>query len=152
MNNWIETDTAKIADNRNSCASKKTLHFMMSPYDVPNAIRATSEEGSSLFIIEFRYIAINEKRVKKTMDDVEFEVGENTQRIYKIFLDKNVVSQTELVFDISAQPDSEISLDEAESAIEKFIKYNEQYDQNTMKYDGAKLALHEYKSKLAHAE
>lgn len=145
MKKWIETDTVSISDKRNANKPKRQVHFMISPYDVPNAVRAIVDVINKFLVFEFRYIPINEERVTRIDDDVKFEVGKNTKRIYKIFLDGSAR--------IDQSSDSQLiesSIDNAEIAIDRFIKLNEKISKNTVKYTGAKYVLHDYKHELAH--
>ncbi|WP_448565968.1 hypothetical protein [Thalassotalea ganghwensis] len=148
MKRWIETDTATITQSETNTKPTRRVHFMLSPYDVPDAVRALFDDEQNKLIIEFRYIPINEKRQIQDNDGVKFEVGLNTKRIYKIFLDESV--DTELVFNTRTAESMEHSIVSAEEAIEKFIQYNEKLTKNnSKKYNAAKSALHNYKHQLA---
>lgn len=66
--------------------SHTKYQLFLSPYDVPNAFRHGDNNDLSYFI-EFMYIPVDEK-IKRSYHDsdaqVDFEVGENTGRVYKI--------------------------------------------------------------------
>ena len=150
MKNWVKTDVTKISESNSGDKRKKTLHFMMSPYDVPEAIRAYEDNSEQVFVIEFKYIPINEKRLIEENSGVRFEIGKNTQRIYKIFLVKSDEAfDTELVFTKSPEL-HEQPIESAENAIDNFVRYHEHiYKQSPNKYDAAKSALKEYRSYIS---
>jgi hypothetical protein len=147
-NSWIVTDTVRITEQGGSNGSSVKVHFTVSPYDVPDAVRARVDESSNGLIIEFRYIPINERKIEKFYEGVKFQVGKNTNRIYKIFLDK--LKDASVVIETEFSPQRiEESIGTAEAAIEKFIQHNENMNKFPLKYKAAKNVLHEYKHELA---
>lgn len=139
--NWITTDSVRIIERGGTNGSSINVHFMVSPYDIPEAVRATVNEDTNSLIIEFRYIPINEKKHETYYDGVKFEVGKNTNRIYKVFLEKSI--------DANVVIEIEKSIDSVEAAIEKFTQHNKSMNKFPLKYKAAKNILHEYKHKLA---
>lgn len=87
MTNWIATNTYDLANRRGKKFSRLNSKVMLSPYYVPEALRAYLDEKN--IVIEFRYINISEpKEIFQETDGVTFEVGKKTDRIYKIRFDK----------------------------------------------------------------
>lgn len=149
MKKWIETDTYKLSqiEGDGQKQAKQQITFLLSPYDVPDAVRATIDEETQRIVIEFRYIPIREKTVKKRNNGVEFELGAKTKRIYKIFLEHG--TETELVIETHDNQFKEHSIEVAEDALEEFIAHHERISERKEKYTAAKSALHNYKQELA---
>jgi len=140
MSPWIKTDTLDLATRRGKQFTPPKVHIMLSPYDVPDAVRAYNETNRA--IIEFRYIKITESRSEYLGNDdgVSFEIGDKTQRIYKIFLDTQKMGECEI----------KVSLNEGNinSAIEQFISHQESLDKNTAKYSATRSIIKDYADSL----
>ncbi|MBM4054124.1 MAG: hypothetical protein FJ264_05520 [Planctomycetes bacterium] len=83
--------------------SKVKVEFMVSSYDIPEAVRGFYSEEKDRFIIEFKYIG-NEPAKPQLQDDyVTFMVGKNSGRLYGIEIDVKTlgVEEVELRMQIS---------------------------------------------------
>ena len=77
--------------------SNHKYQLFLSPYDVPNAFRNGNSDNHSYFI-EFMYIPVEEKTKHEFFNSdaqIDFEVGENTGRVYKITFDANSVQKAD---------------------------------------------------------
>lgn len=75
------------------------IQFMLSPSDVPAAWRARridNDKMGSRYEIEFKYLSSPEPvRIESQGNGVNFEVGKNSKRIYKIILDSQAICEGE---------------------------------------------------------
>ena len=135
MSEWIATDTLDLAKRRGKKAAPKKVHLMLSPYDVPNAVRSYRENEN--LIIEFRYIEIRESKSPYLGPDdgISFIVGNKTRRIYKIVLDHEKFLGDEINILMQADP--------IDSAIDEFISHQEK-ESNTVKYSATQSALRDF--------
>ena len=137
MSTWIKTNTYDLASRRGKATTpKKKFHIMLSPYDVPNAVRTV--HNNKCLTIELRYIKIEESRQIFTGDDdgISFEIGLKTKRIYKVFLDNDRFKGDEVNILLKHAP--------IESAIDRFISSQESLDANTAKYSAAQSVIKNY--------
>jgi len=134
MNTWIKTNTLDLAKRRGKSISPTRVHIMLSPYDVPNAVRSYHDDQDKI-VIEFRYIKIIEDRSEYLGEDdgVSFEIGDKTQRIYKIFLDSLKVKKCEVNLSVYQE--------NIDSALDEFIAYQESLDMKTTKYSAARSVI-----------
>jgi hypothetical protein len=116
MSSWIKTDTYTLA-SKNILGSEGNLRIMLSPYDIPHAIRAI-EEATGL-ALELKYLPIEEDRKihQSDMDGVSLEVGSKTGRIYKVLLNHEVFSGHDI--------NPFIQEGSVNSAIDNFISHQE---------------------------
>jgi len=86
MSEWAQVDTGEINKEVQKDIRGVTVKVSFSPYDVPRQFRGYREADSPFFIIEFKYLNDEKTITKKSSSDtpIELEVGENSQRIYKI--------------------------------------------------------------------
>lgn len=135
MIDWIKTNTLDLAERRGKVSKPHSVHMMLSPYDVPNAVR-TYHDGDDT-IIEFRYISIKEntKTHEANIPGVSLILGEKTDRIYKIIIDKSLIDKEEQFF---MHPVS------IENAIDSFIAEQESHSKKTSKYSATLSAIKDY--------
>jgi len=64
------------------------VEVLVSPYDVPQAVRGYFCDGRKFFTIEFRYISSEKEMIEKSLEEhVTVKIGKNSQRLYAISLD-----------------------------------------------------------------
>jgi hypothetical protein len=143
MNQWINLDTSKLADQ----FEKQDNHFikmMLSPNDVPDAVRV-SKDGCNV-TVEFRFIPIKEDRFE---DEIKhgliFEVGKKTGRIYNVRIDFSIIELPNNTCDLTIRPD------DMSFAIDTFIKEQERKTKNLKKYEATKLVFTSYSEQLNHS-
>lgn len=133
MTNWLRVDTVKMAARH-----QKANRLFLSPYDVPEAVRAY-RDGDSI-ILEFRYIPISERtQLMEFNKDISLEVGENSGRIYKISVDSSRDSRGKEIL---------AELDPIGDAIDKFIADQESLSKRTSIYSAPKDILRDYALQL----
>lgn len=63
------------------------VDVLVSPYDIPEAVRGYLDEQQECFVIEFKYIS-SEPTIERAQDEnVTLRVGRNSGRLYAIHLD-----------------------------------------------------------------
>ena len=134
MNTWMKTNTLDLAKRRGKLVSPTKVHIMLSPYDVPNAVRSYHDD-QDMIVIELRYIKITESRSEYLVEDdgVSFEVGDKTQRIYKIFLEAQKVRQCEVSLSLYQK--------NIDSALDQFIAHQKSLHMKTTKYFATRSAI-----------
>jgi len=66
-----------------------SVDVMMSPYDVPEAIRGYYSESTGRFVFELKYISNEEDRLDLNGPDVTCSVGKFSGRLYSFSIDRN---------------------------------------------------------------
>lgn len=133
---WIKTNVLDLATRRGKANTPQSVHLMLSPYDVPTAVRAYQDNRH--LVIEFRYINIKENRLlyRGEDDGVNFEIGEKTQRIYKVLLDSERLANSAVNIFASPEP--------VEAAIDHLITHQDALDHSTSKYLANRSVFRDY--------
>jgi hypothetical protein len=86
MNEWVKVDTSEINKEVPKDVQGVSVRVSFSPYDVPRQWRWCRDTDSDFLIIEFKYLTEEETRTARSSPEapIELEIGENSQRIYKI--------------------------------------------------------------------
>lgn len=89
MSRWLQVnpDAEEFTKRLQTEGSKVKVEFLVSSYDIPEAVRGFYNEDRGRFIIEFKYIG-NEPTKPQPQDDyVTFVIGKNSGRLYGIEID-----------------------------------------------------------------
>lgn len=87
LEEWISVSQQDLKEVESSKQRGITLQFMISPADMPTAFRVIQLKDSE-FVVEFKYLAGSEAKTLESREDgVLLEIGRNSKRIYKIYLD-----------------------------------------------------------------
>ncbi len=89
MSTWLhvnESNAEELTQRLQTEGSKVKVEFLVSSYDIPEAVRGSYDKKSGRFVIEFRYVgSSNEPTKPKPQDEyVTFIVGKNSSRLYQI--------------------------------------------------------------------
>jgi len=92
MSIWLQVNTNNAEELTKRLppeGSKVKVEFLVSSYDIPEAVRGSYNKEKCQFVIEFRYIGnSNEPTKLQPQDDyVTFVVGKNSSRLYGIEID-----------------------------------------------------------------
>lgn len=90
MKDWLEVDTARFRQDRTEEIRQGVrIKMAVSPYDVPQGVRAYRDDRTGNFAIEFKYLVEDEPHVQTEHENqhVSVEIGKNSKRIYRIMLD-----------------------------------------------------------------
>jgi hypothetical protein len=84
---WIEVDPGSVNPPKTEKLDGVEVTVLMSPYDVPQALRGRYDETKKRFAIEFRYLGEEDTRDEVYGEHVVLQLGENSGRLYGIVLD-----------------------------------------------------------------
>lgn len=136
---WIETNRSELMEKTGETISNR-FKVMLSPYDIPQAVRAYKEHNNA--IIEFKYISINETLSEIQLNrNLTLKIGDQTQRIYKIIIN-------EMSGDTNYYSDSALNPESLEEEIDTFISRQENLSKFSTRYSAAKSLLSKYKNQL----
>jgi|SRR5579862_3000990 len=81
---WIVLDPARLAEYKKEKLPGVEVTVAVSPYDVPDGVRAYYQDSLRRLVIEFRYLGLEPfKRVTKSQY-VTLRIGKNSERLYGI--------------------------------------------------------------------
>ncbi|MDN6874216.1 hypothetical protein QO209_17375 [Pseudomonas citronellolis] len=87
MDEWVSVSQHELKEVESRQQRGITLQFMISPADMPTAWKVSHLKNEE-FVVEFKYLSGPEsKTLELQSDGVLLEIGKNSRRIYKIFLD-----------------------------------------------------------------
>jgi hypothetical protein len=95
MSAWMRLEPDNLdRQKKNASHNRINIEVSLSPYDIPEAVRGFESNGS--FVIEFRYLGDEQTEIKASQngDEVKFEVGKNSGRLYRIHLDLTRIKKT----------------------------------------------------------
>jgi hypothetical protein len=90
MSEWVQVKPGEVNGEAEKTIRGVNVKVSASPYDVPLKVRGFKELGTNFFVIEFQYPVSGEStRVEHLSHDLPIilEVGEKSERIYKIKVD-----------------------------------------------------------------
>lgn len=61
-----------------------SIQLFRSPFDVPEAVGAELDQNKHEFTLKFRYIGDEATRCHEGLDELTYEIGKNSGRIYSI--------------------------------------------------------------------
>ncbi|QFS88427.1 MULTISPECIES: hypothetical protein [unclassified Marinobacter] len=136
---WLKINPSEFAE-RAEKGNQGRKRFI-SPYDLPEAVRAYESRDGNHIVFEFRYIPIKESILKKELnEDVNFEIGKASKRIYKITARKEALEK--------GQSKNEGSVEKMENALESLIKRQKTKELNVDAYSANKKIIHQFKGPL----
>ena len=93
MSDWIDVDVNAMNQEVRKDIQGVKVKISFSPYDVPRQYRSYRDTETNNFIVEFKYLLDEETISEKPSADApfEFEIGENSKRIYKIKIDTKAI-------------------------------------------------------------
>lgn len=120
MSIWLQVNTnnaEELTERPPPEGSKVKVEFLVSSYDIPEAVRGSYNKEKGQFVIEFRYIGnSNEPTKPQTQDDyVTFVVGKNSSRLYGIEIDVKALKVEEVALRVKIK-------DEVKKTINNLIK------------------------------
>ncbi len=86
--NWIPLRELRLNDEiEHRKLQGVKVDVLVSPYDIPEAVRGDFIEGKNRFVIEFKYISEESTRERLLEPNVKVRIGKNSSRLYAIDLD-----------------------------------------------------------------
>ncbi|HWQ35342.1 MAG TPA: hypothetical protein VNQ79_21025 [Blastocatellia bacterium] len=93
MREWLEVnlDTEKLKQSRK--IRDIVVELLVSPYDVPEAVRGFFDQETNRFAVEFKYMGGVDEPGKDHQQDryLKFRIGENSGRLYRLEIDVNAL-------------------------------------------------------------
>jgi len=84
---WIEVDPSAVNPPKTEELDGVEVTVLMSPYDIPKALRGRYDKSSKRFVIEFHYIGDEATRDEPSEGHLVLRLGKNSGRLYGIILD-----------------------------------------------------------------
>lgn len=89
---WIQVDPGTVNLPKTERLDGVEVTVMMSPYDVPQALRGRYDEKQQRFVVEFRYIGEEKQRDEPYGEHIVLRLGENSGRLYGIVMDVDAMN------------------------------------------------------------
>src|SRR3972149_2878972 len=89
MSRWLQVnpDAEEFTKRLQTEGSKVKVEFMVSSYDIPEAVRGSYNKENDRFVIEFKYIGDEPTKAEPQDNYVTFVIGKNSSRLYRIEID-----------------------------------------------------------------
>lgn len=89
MSRWLQVnpDVEEFTKRLQTEGSKVKIEFMVSSYDIPEAVRGSYNKEKDRFVIEFKYIGDEPTKAEPQDNYVTFVIGKNSSRLYRIKID-----------------------------------------------------------------
>lgn len=98
MADWIPLNTRTHELPKRHKIRGVDITLVMSPYDIPDAVRGEYNKDLHRFVIEFRYISDEPWERSKYNDYIVLRIGRNSRRLYGIEVDVHALSGGESVY------------------------------------------------------
>lgn len=91
---WNRVNPQEIAKKRKKMIRGVEVQLLVSPYDIPEAVRGFYNNELQRFVIEFRYIGDEgkEERHDYPHDNVSLVISKRSGRLLKVFLDLDAMN------------------------------------------------------------
>lgn len=86
-NEWTWVDPQTIVEPESKSLDGVHITLMMSPYDLPEAVRGFYNSTRERFLIQFKYLSDEPTKAERMGELVSLTLGEKSGRIYEIELD-----------------------------------------------------------------
>lgn len=83
---WIQVDPTTLDRPKKERVDGVEITVLMSPYDIPEAVRGFYDAELGRFVIELRYVAEEELR-NENREHLSLRLGKNSGRLYGVELD-----------------------------------------------------------------
>jgi hypothetical protein len=87
MAKWLQVNLDTTAAERRGWIRGVNVELLVSPYDIPEAVRGWFDETRKLFVIDFKYMADEPRETKRHDRYTTLVVGKNSCRLYGMELD-----------------------------------------------------------------
>jgi hypothetical protein len=84
---WLPLDPSEFDDDGEQTINGVLFHLSVSPYDIPLAVRGSYDDKRSRFVIDFKYMAMEDTKERSIEDHVVVRVGKQSGRLYSIEAD-----------------------------------------------------------------
>ena len=87
MTDWVPLNAKTLALPKQRKIRGVDITLVMSPYDIPEAVRGDYNRESQKFVIEFRYMSDEPWERYRYNKDIVLRIGRNSRRLYGIEVD-----------------------------------------------------------------
>jgi len=87
MAEWLQIDLDTEAAERHERIQGVSVALLVSPYDIPAAVRGFFDESKRRFIVEFKYMGEEPTEMSRQDHYANLIVGKNSRRLYGMELD-----------------------------------------------------------------
>lgn len=87
MSKWLQVDLDTETPEDRQLIRGVKVKLLVSPYDIPEAVRGFYDEQKHRFVIEFRYIGDEPTELQPQDRHITLVVGKNSGRLYGIEID-----------------------------------------------------------------
>lgn len=91
MSKWIEVDPATLTTEEKSVICGVDVELIVSPYDVPEAVRGYYDESKNRFVIEFKYIGDEHTKKHSYDQGLTYRIGETSGRLHALEIDVKAI-------------------------------------------------------------
>jgi len=91
MSEWVRLDVQQFSKPKRLKSHGVEINVVMSPYDVPEAVRGNFDQVLKQFVIEFRYIDDEPVKREKHGEHIALRIGRHSGRLYGIEVDVNAM-------------------------------------------------------------
>lgn len=103
MANWREIDTEKLETADHKKSGDVRINLMLSPYDIPRAIRGEYDAALKRFVIRFLYIGDEPTERREADRFLAMRLGKKSGRIYGIEVDTDSLKSQQVHLDVALQ-------------------------------------------------
>ncbi|MCE9637556.1 MAG: hypothetical protein K8T90_17795 [Planctomycetes bacterium] len=103
---WIRLDQRRYGASETEDRSGVEFHLVVSPYDLPDAVRGFFDRERKRFIIEFKYISPEETTESRVDAHVSVHTGRRSRRLYRIDVDVTSLGAEQVVLRVKSAVDA----------------------------------------------
>lgn len=104
---WIRVDANKYAPEHVVRQQGTEFHVMASPYDLPEAVRATFDRARNRIVFEFKYISAELGEEERKIDEsISVFVSPKRHRVLRIEIDQMRAAQGKIVIRVAQALDA----------------------------------------------
>lgn len=102
MSDWVKLDTAQFSHETQQKIRGVDITVVMSPYDIPEAVRGDYDKSLDRFVIEFRYIGEEPWSREEHDGNIALRIGKNSGRLYGIEVDVDTLKAQAVTLRVQA--------------------------------------------------
>lgn len=106
MRQWIQVNANEVNIPRWEIRNGVEVQVVVSPYDVPVAVRGGYDEVAKAFAIDFKYPSEEEEHVPKTVSDhITCFIGAKSRRLQRILIDVDKFDSDRIMLQVQGLAD-----------------------------------------------
>jgi hypothetical protein len=92
MTDWVSLNAKTLALQKHRTIRGVDITLVMSPYDIPEAVRGDYNKELQRFVIEFRYMSDEPWERSRCDNNIILRIGRNSGRLYGIEVDVHALA------------------------------------------------------------